>query len=100
MKELNNSIYHEPGVGLLIQIRSAGAPRFYTQQGLEALIRSEKRQRRACAVLETAHAELVKANQDYQRALWERLQIFARRAGVGLDPSWGMQPWSHVGPGG
>lgn len=93
MKELNNSIYHEPGVGLLLRVEIDGAERFYTQQGLEALIEAEKFNFRDVSHLQTGLEDLVQANQDYQYALWDFLRTFAARVlerGCNASPNDGV----------
>ncbi len=77
MQELNNSIYHEPGVGLLARVELDGVPRFYTQRGLESLIDTERRHLHDVSHLVDALDELVGTDRDYQNALDDCLRRFS-----------------------
>ncbi len=128
MKELNNSIYHETGIGLLIRVEMDGIRHFYTQQGLDARIEVEKMKRRDVSQLVEAREELAVADRVYQSALWDFIYRFSEKvlnrnssddrdstlvslekeiAGLGLgEPSWSAgdrredapEPVVHAGP--
>ena len=79
MKEMNNSIYHEPGIGLLIRVEMDGIRHFYTQQGLDARIEDEKMNLRDVSQLVEAREELAVADRVYQSALWNFIYRFSER---------------------
>ena len=70
MKEINNSIYHDPEEGLLAHVEVDGVRRFCTLQGLESRIEAERRHLRDVSHLVEAHDQLALADRDYQNALW------------------------------
>ena len=70
MKELNNSIYHEPGVGLLALVEYEGVRRFCTLQGLASRIELERRRQHDVSQLVEALDELYREDRNYQQALW------------------------------
>jgi len=90
MRELNNSIYHEPGVGLLALVEFDGAQRFFTQQGLASLIEMERRHLHDVSSLVEALDELSGADRDYQHALDD----FRRRCSRQIQ----SRDWSHDPP--
>lgn len=79
MKELNDSIYHEPGVGLVARIETETVKGYYTLQGLEALIQTERHHFRDVSALESARDDLSRADEAYQEALWRLLRRFSAR---------------------
>lgn len=86
MKELNDSIWHEPGVGLLIRIETDTVGGYYTVQGLEALIQTERHHFRDVSALENARDTLSRANDEYQESVWRLLRRFTSRVyPAGLD---------------